>query len=213
MYFFDLEDYAGTTREGFNADVKSGKGGNGINYCGRPLHFQAVIDMRTTANATADAHQLYVYRWFSATTINIGNSTNTLAREIFYNELQPNWLQYRIDWTKYANQSMFTEKVWESRCIDNKTDATFTCTSYLDAYKYYVNTNSISTGTTVYPIYSADPITNIGVLGSFTIVHPEFNDWNDSYYYNQNNSLRNYMGSLKRLMKAIDNDDFGEFNP
>ena len=213
MYFFDLQDYAGTTREGFNADLKADKGGNGINYCGRPLHFQAVEDMQYTANATADAHQLDVFRWFTATTVNIGNSTNTLAREIFYNELQPNWLQYRIDWTKYTNQSMFTEKVWESRCVDNKTDASFPCTSYLDAYKYYVNINSISTGTTVYPIYSADPITNISVLGSFTIVHPEFNDWNDSYYYNQNNSLRNYMGSLKRLMKAIDNDDFGEFNP
>ena len=213
MYFFDLEDYAGTTREGFNADSKAGKGGNGINYCGRPLHFQAVDDMQDTANATADAHQLYVYRWFTATTVNIGNSTNTLAREIFYNELQPNWLQYRIDWTKYANQSMFTEKVWESRCIDNKTEGTFPCTSYLDAYKQKVIDGIILTGTTVYPIYSADPITNISVLGSFTIVHPEFNDWNDSYYYNQNNSLRKYMGSLKALMKAIDDDDFGEFNP
>ena len=213
MYFFDLEDYAGTTREGFNADSKSGKGGNGINYCGRPLHFQAVDDMRGTANATADAHQLYVYRWFTATTVNIGNSTNTLAREIFYNELQPNWLQYRIDWAKYTNQSMFTEKVWESKCVDNKINGVFPCTSYLDAYKEYVLYGIISTGTTVYPIYSADPITNIGVLGSFTIVHPEFNDWNDSYYYNQNNSLRKYMGSLKALMKAIDDDDFGEFNP
>lgn len=211
MYFFDTEDYATTTRASFDADVNAGKGGQGINYCGRPLHFQAADDMQGTANATAEAHQKAVVEWFTATTVNIGNSTNTLAREIFYNELQPNWLQYRIDWTKYANQSMFTEKVWESKCIDNKIEGVFTCTSYLDAYKQYVLDGIILTGTTVYPIYSADPITNTSVLGSFTIVHPEFNDWNDSYYYNQNNSLRNYMGSLKRLMKAIDNDDFEEF--
>ena len=211
MYFFDIEDYATTTRASFDADVNAGKGGQGINYCGRPLHFQAADDMQGTANATAYAHQISVVDWFVATTVDIGNSTNTLAREIFYNELQPNWLQYRIDWIKYANQSMFTEKVWESRCIDNKIEGNFPCTSYLDAYKQKVIDGIILTGTTVYPFYSANPITNTSVSGSFTIVHPEFNDWNDSYYYNQNNSLRNYMGSLKRLMKAIDNDDFEEF--
>ena len=65
MYFFDIEDYAGTTRASFDANVKASKGGNGINYCGRPLHFQAVDDMMATARATAEAHQLYVLQGFT----------------------------------------------------------------------------------------------------------------------------------------------------
>jgi|LakMenE01Jun11ns_1017448.scaffolds.fasta_scaffold9959618_8 hypothetical protein len=219
MYFFDIEDYAGTTINQFNADLKGGSGGGGINYCGRPQHFTAYGDMASTANATADAHINYVHRWFTATTVNIGNSTNTLARNIYYNQLLPNWLQYRIDWVKYANQSCFTEKVWESRCVDNKTEGNFTCTSYKDAWSSYATDGSLITsqsespytGATTYSCFSANPSTNINTSVNFTIVHPQYNDWNDSYYYNQNNSLRKYMGSLKALMKAIDNDTFEEY--
>jgi hypothetical protein len=216
MYFFDIEDYAGTTREMFNADLKVGKGGGGINYCGRPIYHSDWNDAVTTGRETARAHQVAVHNWFTATTINIGNSTNTLAREIYYNHVQPNWVQYRIDWIKYINQAWPSKKYWDSKCIDNKLATSAGClASYENFWAYYVNIDlSVSvhpnTGATTYTIFSANSTTNTMVSNNVTIVHPQFNDWNDSYYYNQNNSLRKYMGSLKALMKAIDNDDFEE---
>ena len=220
MYFFDIEDYATTTRAMFDADVKAGKGGGGNNYCGRPIYTSDVSSLIQTAHETRNAHTYSVHKWFTATTVNIGNSTNTLARDIYYNHLLPNWLQYTIDWRKYVNQSVFTEKEWKSYCIDNKIAHTFTCTSYKDAWSSIAKDGSLIsvlgpevvpfTGATVYSCYSANPTTNNIVTVNFTIVHPQYNDWNDSYYYNQNNSLRKYMGSLKALMKAIDNDTFEE---
>jgi len=219
MYFFDIEDYAGATRECFNADVKGGYGGGGINYCGRGMYGSDFADLLSTARETRNAHMFAVHQWFTATTVNIGNSTNTLARDIYYKQLLPNWLQYNIDWRKYVNQAYFTEKKWRSKCIDNKLAGGFTCTSYKDAWSSYATSGSLYTyeeggpytGATTYSCFSANPSTNIGTSVNFTIVHPQYNDWNDSYYYNQNNSLRKYMGSLKALMKAIDNDTFEEY--
>ncbi len=202
MYFFDIEDYATTTRAAFDADAKAGKGGGGINYCGRGMYGSSFEDLVTTAGATRVAHIFAVHQWFTATTVNIGNSTNTLARDIYYNQLLPNWLQYNIDWRKYVNQVSFTEKKWRSACIDNKVNIGFTCTSYKDAWSSYAKSGSLNdpssyyssanvpyTGSTTYSSFSADPSTNSGTTVNFTIVHPQYNDWNDSYYYNQNNSL------------------------
>lgn len=225
MYFFDIWDYATATIGCFDADLKVDKGGGGINHCGRGMYSSSFQDMVATGVATRDAHMFHVYNWFTATTVNIGNSTNTLARNIYYNQLLPNWLQYNIDWRKYVNQVSFTEKIWRSKCIDNKLALSFTCTSYKDAWSsfakpgsllgssttYYGSAEVPFTGATTYSSFSADPSTNIKTTVNFTIVHPQYNDWNDSYYYNQNNSLRKYIGSLKALMKAIDNDTFEEY--
>jgi hypothetical protein len=213
MYFFDLEDYAGTNREMFYADWKANSGGGGINHCGRPLFHTEFNDACGTARQTSEAFYVAVHTWFTASTVSIGNSTNTLARNIYYNEYIPNIVESQINTIKYFNQAIFTKKRWDSAWVDGVSLGGGLSTSYTDAWAYYVSTPSIypSTGATTYSIYSANSTTNIGGTVSYTIVHPQFNDWNDSYYYNHNNSLRKVMGSLKRLMKAIDNDDFEEF--
>ncbi len=215
MYFFDLEDYAGTNREMMNADIKGNKGGGGIVHCGRALYHSDWNDACGTAGQTSQAFIVAVHAWFTASTVNIGNSTNTLARDIYYKEFIPNYVESTINTIKYKNNAVYTQKHWDSAFIDNTViQPSWAGGSYTNAWTYIASTSHITipqTGATTYGIYSANSTTNSLILTNVTIVHPQFNDWNDSYYYNHNNSLRKVMGSLKRLMKAIDNDSFEEF--
>ena len=228
MYFFDLEDYRTSTSAGYDADRKGGGGGHGIVSCSRPYqHAGDYGDGLTTAKETADAFSFYVHRWFTASTINIGNSTNTLARDIYYNEFIPNFVEYQINFRKYANQSYYTRKHWSAVYVDDINNGQgpnpSTFIPYEEAWTNLVTDGSSVTygsvssvpysGATNYLIISGSPITDTLTWVPITIIHPQFNDWNDSYYNNHNNSLRKVMGSLKALMKAIDNDDFEDFTP
>ena len=227
MYFFDIEDYLGPTRDQFNADVKANSGGRGNVYCGRGVYGADWYDLTQTATETFNAFSKYVNDWFSASTITIGNSTNTLARNIYYNDYIPNYFEYQINRIKYFNQGNtgLSKKYWESACIDGTVQQNgYNPCSYATYNDYWgslvkdgsligtYGNNVTYSGATNYLIQSASSITNTYVSVPYTIVHPQFNDWNDSYYYNYNNSLRKVMGSLKRLMKAIDNDTFEEFS-
>lgn len=228
MYFFDLEDYRTSASAGYDADRKGGGGGHGIVSCSRPYqHAGDYRDALGTANNTAEAFIKWVHDWFSASTISIGNSTNTLARNIYYNEFIPNFVEYQINFIKYANQSCYTRKHWSAVYVDDINNGQgpnpSTYIPYEEAWSNLVTDGSTVTygsfssvpysGATNYLIISGSPITDTLTWVPITIIHPQFNDWNDSYYNNHNNSIRKVMGCLKALMKAIDNDDFEDFTP
>jgi hypothetical protein len=219
MYFFDLEDYSTTNRSCFDADLKGGFGGGGIMHCGRTLYGSDFADTVATARETRFAFFKSVHDWFSASTISIGNSTNTLARDIYYNEYIPNIVEFQINTLKYQNHANTnnSKKKWISICQGKVAGVGTGCgtSTYEQLYAPNKATTPVDynywgpySGATQYYIYSANSTTNIAGSVLYTIVHPQFYDWNDSYYYNHNNSLRKVMGSVKRLMQAIDNDTF-----
>jgi len=141
MYFFDLEDYATTNSAMIQADLKGNNGGGGINHCGRPLFSSAWEDLAGTAKETFNAFAKYVHDWFSASTITIGNSTNTLARNIYYNDYIPNLVEFQINRIKYINQgnSNYSKKRWLSACVDGTTAIGFADCSYATYDDYWAS--------------------------------------------------------------------------
>ncbi len=208
MYFFDMEDYMTTCREKLNADNKAGGGGGGIIGCQRGVLMSDYEDLLTTGRATRDAFTLAINDWYTASTICLSGSCNPTLYNIYYDDYANNLRQYLIDSIIYFNNLKvgLIPRYYEYFILLGS--------PYAGTYEEYLqaqyNDNKFYTGTTSINIYVPDPTTSGFSAETVTIDYGN-TLFNETTYYNYNNSIRNLMGSVKRLFKAIDNDNFEIF--
>ena len=214
MYFFDLEDYATTFRAVDNAAAKDAaiNGANafvdgGLYGCTRNSLVSDWGDYWAVARETRNAFFTAVCDYYSASTIcSTSSICNSEAHNIFYNEFIPNFIKSFSATSVYHNSTQRPYRGYE-RVIR---PATYNPTPFVGTYTDYVNvyigTGEIFSGTVVGSI--TVPASTGGFSSHTLSINYGNGQLTDNIYYTHDTCLRNVMGSLKRLCKALDDDDF-----
>lgn len=220
MYFFDIEDYYTTFRGVNDAAVKDGNynGANALVTGGIYGHIRASqvsswADYWVTARATRDAFNKSVIDWYTASTIcQNGIICNPEAHNIFYYEYIPNFINNFTATSIYHNSTQRPYRDYEKAIRPATENPTPFVGTYTDYVNVYIGTGEIFSGTVIGTLY--DVPQPDGSVSAVTISIDYGNgQLTDAIYYNHDTSLRNLMSSVKRLAKALDNDDFEDYIP